>query len=198
MVASVTVVELTGAGPTPTATTITNRVRLFSKDQATNQTTPQLTYPVPIPATGFNYSFWKQVCLQISGASFTTVSNIRHYGTGSACGWSFGSGGALLRGHMDSGVQGCPYASYKIAIGTDGTTGDPIATDHTYYSGQSVPVSNADSDTVGSPCLVDSTVYVAAGFTNGVVLQVKVDTLADGAVQGTQAEYLFTWTYDES
>ena len=198
MVATVAVVELTGAGPTPTPTTITNRVRLFTADQATNQVTPQLTYPVPIPAAGFNYSYWKHVCLQISGASFTTVSNIRHYGTGSPCGWAFGSGGKLLRGAMDSGDQGCPYASYMAATGSLGVSGNPIATTHTFYNAQTTPVVSADADTSGSPALVDSTVYVAANFTNGIVLQVKVDTLANGSVQGTQSEYLFTWEYDES
>jgi hypothetical protein len=198
IVASVTVTELTGSAPTPTETSITNRVRLFSTDQATDQITPQLTYPVPIPAASYSYSFWKHICLKITGASFTTVSNIRHYGTGSPCGWTFGSGGALLRGHMDADPQGCPYADYMKATGVDGTTGNPIATTHTYYDAQSVPVSDADADTSGAPALIDDTVHTVAGYTYGIVLQVKVDTLANGAIQGTQAEYLLTWEYDES
>jgi hypothetical protein len=84
------------------------------------------------------------------------------------------------------------------ATGSDGVTGNPIATTHTHYDAQSVPVSDADADTSGAPALIDNTVHTTAGYTYGIVLQVKVDTLANGAVQGTQSEYLLTWEYDES
>lgn len=199
MVATVTVVELTGAGPS--YTTITNRVRLFTADQATDQVTPQTTFPVPIPAANFNYSYWKHVALELAGSGFT-ITNIRHYGTGSATGWTYGTGGALLRGARDSGDQGCPAGDYEQATGTQGTSGYYIGdgtNGHDYYKGQTAPTVDAAADTSGSPCVVDNTsTYVAAGYTKSVVLQVKVDTAANGSVQGTQTAYTFTWKYDEA
>jgi hypothetical protein len=196
MVATVTVVELTGAGPS--YTTITDRVRLFTADQATNQVTPQTTYPVPIPAASYNYSYWKAVALELAGSGFT-ITNIRHYGTGSATGWTYGTGGALQRGKRDSGDQGCPAGSYQQAAGTQGTTGYAISdgtNGHAYYKGQTTPIADAAADTSGSPAIIDNTsTYTVAGYTKHVVLQVKVDT---NATQGTQTAYTFTWKYDEA
>ena len=77
---------------------------MFTADQATDQGTPQITYPIPIPAAGFNYSYWKHVCLGVTG-TFTSVSNIRHYCDG-AIGWNFGTAGELRRGNRDSGDKG--------------------------------------------------------------------------------------------
>lgn len=199
MVATVTVVELTGAGPS--YTTITDRVRLFTADQATTQGSPQTTYPVPIPAASFNYSYWKAVALQLAGSGFT-ITNIRHYGTGSATGWTYGSGGQLRRGKRDSGDQGCPAGNYQQAAGTQGTTGYTIedgTNGHAYYKSQTTPIADAAADTSGSPCIIDNTsTYIVAGYTKQIVLQVKVDTAANGAVQGTQTAYTFTWKYDEA
>jgi hypothetical protein len=205
MVATVTVVEITGAGPA--YTTITNRVRLFTADQATTQAAPQTTYPVPIPAASFNYSYWKAVALQLAGSGFT-ITNIRHYGTGSATGWTYGTGGALLRGAHDAGDQGVAsggesgVTAYQQAAGTQGTTGYYIGVavnGHASYLGQTTPTVDAAADTSGSPCVIDNTTtYTAAGYTKHIVLQVKVDTAANGSVQGTQTAYTFTWKYDEA
>jgi hypothetical protein len=201
MVATVTVQEVTGASGSKSYTSISNRVRLFTKDQATNQVTPQTDYPVPIPAAGFNYSYWKHVCLDIAGSGFT-ITNIRHYADAPPIGWNFGSGGELRRGNRDSGDHGVPLATdYEQATGTEGTTGYDIgdgSDGHDYFKGETTPTADVASDTSGSPATIDSTSHTSAEKSKAVCLQVKVDTAANGAVQGTQTAETLTWKYDES
>lgn len=201
MAATVVVQEVTGAVGSKTFTTITNRVRLFTADQATNQTTPQITYPVPIPSSSYNYSYWKHVCLDVSG-TFTSVGNIRHYSDG-AIGWNFGTGGALNRGNMDTGDEGCGVDTanghsdeYDEADGTAGTTGNELGANHTHYSGQTTKTTDIESDTSGSPATIETGPLTAAGKSLAVVLQVKVDTAANGATSGVQTAETLTWKYD--
>jgi hypothetical protein len=196
MVATVTVEEMTGAGPTYTP--ITNRVRLFSDDVATNQVTPQTTNPVVIPVGegNFNYSFWKAVCLDLAGSGFT-ITNIRHYSEGDID-WEFGTGGELRRGNRDAGDHGCADGDYEQATGTAGITGDAIedpSDGHTFYKSQTTPTADVNNDLVGSPPVIDSTSHTSAEKTKHVVLQVKV---ADDATQGTQTAKTLTFKYDES
>jgi hypothetical protein len=197
MVATVTVQEVTGASGSKVYTSITNKVRLFTSDLATNQDTPQITYPVPIPTSGFNYSYWKHVCLDVSG-TFTKVDNIRHYSDG-AIGWNFGASGELRRGNRDSGDKGCPTANYEQAAGTEGTTGYSIedaSNGHDYFNGQTTKTVALQNDTSGSPAMVDSTGLTSAGKSKAIVLQVKVDTAANGALSGVQTAETLTWRYD--
>jgi hypothetical protein len=192
--------EITGDAGGPTYTTISNRVRLFSDDVATNQGTPQATNPVVIPTSGFNYSYWKAVCLTITAGSGFTINNIRHYSNGDI-NWAFGSGGELRRGNRDAGDHGVPDANYEQADGTAGTTGYAIedaGDGHTYYNGQTTPTADVNSDVVGSPPVIDSGDHTTTERCKHVVLQVKVDTAANGAVQGTQIAKTLTWKYDES
>ena len=189
---------MTGAGPTYTS--ITNRVRLFSDDVATNQSTPQTTNPVIIPASSYNYSYWKAVCLDLAGSGFI-INNVRHYSNGDVTStWHMGTDGKLQRGNRDSGDIGCPDGSYQQAGGVAGTTGYAIddATDsygHAYYKSQTTPTADVNSDVVGSPATVDSTTHTIAEKTKHVVLQAKI---ASDATQGTQTAVTLTWKYDES
>jgi hypothetical protein len=201
MAATVVVQEVTGSGGSKVFTTITNRVRLFTADQATNQVTPQITYPVPIPAAGFNYSYWKHVCLDIS-STFTKVDNIRHYSDGTI-GWNFGTAGELRRGNRDSGDKGVGVDTanshsdgYEQAAGTQGTTGysiEDVANGHDFYNGQTTKTVDIETDTSGSPAIVDFDGETVAGKSKAVVLQVKVDT---DAVSGVQTAETLTWKYD--
>lgn len=202
MTATVVVQECVGASPT--FQTVSNRVRLFTKDMVTNQSTPELTYPVPIPVAGFSYSYWKHVCLGITG-TFTSITNIRHY-SDSAIGWNFGTGGELRRGHRDAGDQGVGVDTdnshsndYQQALGTEGTTGytiEDVVHGHAFYNGQTVKTSKLDSDTSGSPAIIDSAGETAAGKSKAIALQVKVDTAANGATDGVQTAETLTWEYD--
>lgn len=185
MVATYAVERLTGAGPT--VTVVTN-VRLRTDDA----NTADLTNPVVFSASSSGRSYWAHVRLAFSG-TFSQVSNIRHYSDG-AIGWTFGATGKLYRGNRDSGDDGCPTASYQQASGTPGVIGNNLDTSHAYYSGQSTPSVNVNSDTSGSPMTVDSNAYTVAGSTYGVVLQVFVAT---DATQGLQTAETLTFMVDE-
>lgn len=198
MPATVTVVEITGASGSVTRTTVTDRVRLFSADQATTQGSPQTTNPVVIPSTYiYQYSYWKAVCLQIAG-SIGTLTNFRHYSDGTLNTWTYGTSGQVRRGARDAGDQGCPDADYAQAGGTSGTTGYAIedgTNGHWYYKSQTTPVKDLNADLVGSPPVIDSSSITSANYTKHIVIQVRVD---QSATQGVQATKTLTWMYDES
>lgn len=197
MPAVVTVQEITGDPGSKVYTSITDRVRLFSDDVATNQVTPQTTNAVKIPDAGDpdNYSYWKAICLDLSGSGFT-ITNIRHYSHGDID-WTFGSDGELRRGNQDSGDIGCPDASYEQAGGIPGTSGyaiEDLVDGHTFYNDQTTKTKDLNLDLVGAPPVVDSGPYTVAGKTKHIVVQVRLD---EDAIQGLQTPKELTWVYDE-
>ena len=157
---------------------------------------PVATYPCIIPSAGSNYSYWKHLFLDISG-TFTTVNNIRFYTDGSSS-WTCGTGGGLYVGIRNAGDNGCPMdASYNVATGTEGTTGDWMddgTNGHVYYKDEVVTPALATNYTSGSTLLIDSSDYTVADESDAVVLQVKLET---DATQGTQADETLTFLYDE-
>jgi len=165
----------------------------------TDSATPIATYPCIIPTSDFNYSYWKHLFLDISG-TFTTVNNIRFY-TDGTIGWTCGTGGGLYVGTRDTGDNGCPMdLEYDVATGTEGTTGhamDDGTNGHGYYKGQSPAWVLASTCTSVSPLEVDTADYTSADESDAVVLQVKLDTAANSAVQGTQTDETLTFLYDE-
>lgn len=176
-----------GSDGSATKTVVTN-VRFRSDDDNTSD----LTNPVLIDSVA-RYSYWKSVCLRVNG-TFTQVDNFRHY-TDGTIGWTLGTSGQLDRGNRDTGDHGVPEASYEIAEGTAGTTGDTISSTHTYYSGQSVKIADMSNDTSASPATIDSTaITVATTDTKHIVMQITTDT--DGT-QGTQSTETLTWKVDE-
>jgi len=168
--------------------------RLQTKDQ---YDPADSTYPVPIPPSGFKYSFWVHIYLKIAGGTFTKINNVQFY-TDGTIGWSLGTNGEIRRGNRDSGDKGCPMdASYEKATGTDGDTGDTIedATNgHGYYKGQTTKTTNIQSDVVGTPATIDSTDHTATGKCKAVVLQGKV---ASDATRGTKADETLTFKFNE-
>jgi len=154
------------------------------------------TKPIPIPTSGYKYSYWVHICLDLSG-TFTKINNVRHYSDG-AIGWTLGTGGELRRGNRDSGDKGAPMPTeYDVATGTEGDTGDAIehATNgHGYYNGQTTPTANVANDTSASPATIDSTDHTTAEKTKAIVMQVRV---ASNATQGSQPAETLTWRYDE-
>jgi hypothetical protein len=191
MAASVVVKELNGAGPT--ATTVT-AIRFCTKDMYD----PVLTYPIPIADSGLAYSYWKTICLDLSG-TFTKINNIRFY-SDATIGWACGTGGGLFICTKTTGDKGVPAADYDQADGEEAVSGHNMNHDddgHTYYKVGSTnhadPI-NIQTITSGSPMVVDSTDHTTEEMTKGVVLQVIVD---DDATQGDQADETLTWKYDE-
>ena len=196
MVATVAVYQAYGGsdGSPAGESEITASTRLQTKDQFAPSDT---SYPIPIPTSGYNYSYWIHVYLKITGGTFTKINNIRFYSDG-AIGWNYGTSGELRRGNRDSGDNGAPMdTEYDVATGTQGTTGHDIedgTNGHDYFNTQTAKTSNVASDTSGSPAIIDSTDHTEQGKCKAVVLQVKVDT---DATQGEQADETLTFKYDE-
>lgn len=191
MAATVQVKEANGG--TPDWTVVTT-IRFCTSDTYN----PELNYPLSIPSTGYRYSYWKTLCLELSGV-FTKISNIKFYCDG-AVGFTFGSGGALNIGTKDTGDSGLPIGSYDQATGEEGVSGDAMDDEddgHAIYKGAGYTVKNITNYTSGSPLDLDSTEYTEAGKTEAVVLQVKCDTVANGAEAGLQNAETLTWRFDE-
>ena len=200
MVATVGVYQATGGSDgTPGAENENaTSTRLQTKDQFVIDDT---SYPIPIPTSDFNYSYWIHVYLKITGGTFTKINNIKFWSDG-AIGWDFGTGGELRVGNRDTGDIGCPMdEEYDVATGTEGTTGHEIgdASDgHGYYNGQTTKTKNVEDWTeAGTKAIVDSSDHTEQGKCKAVVLQVKVDTAANGAVQGEQTDEPLKISYDE-
>jgi hypothetical protein len=157
------------------------------------------TYPIPIPAAGYNYSYWKHVYLSIDSAPSVKINNIRHYSDGSI-GYTYGSGGEVRRGNRDSGDHGCPMdTNYEVATGTPSTTGHSIedgSNGHTYYNTQTTKTANIESDT-DPGVVIDSTDHTGTGKSKAIVLQTRLDTAANGALSGEQTDETFSFKYDE-
>jgi len=208
MVATVEIKEITGSEASPTYTLkddSSNPSRYYTADIADSDST---AYPIPIPTTGTNRSFWKSHCLDITVAPDTYIKNVRYYQTWTTSphdDWSLGTDGDLIVGVSSSTVadcrtlsQGCPIANYDQATGTVGTTGDAIETTHSYYSataGKKMSITNFSSQ--NSALMVQSGQVV--GNTTGksyiVVTQVIVGS---GATQGLKADKTATFVYDEA
>jgi hypothetical protein len=195
LVATVNVQQAVGGsdGSPGSYNNIATNTRLQTKDQFAPTDN---SYPIPIPTSGFKYSYWIHICLDLSG-TFTKINNLRFYSDGTI-GWNFGTGGELRRGNRDSGDHGCPMPTeYDVATGTEGDTGYSIedgANGHDYYTARSTPTASVANDTEGSPALIDSTDHTSAEKTKAVILQCQV---ANDAVQGEQADETLIFKYDE-
>lgn len=160
-----------------------------------------LTSPIPIPAAGFYYSYWIHVYLKIENIQDATrINNVQLYCDGSID-WTYGAGGMLMVGQRDAGDHGCPMdAEYDIATGTPQTTGHYMGDGgdgHGYYLGQTPPVLDIEGYVTGARMDVDTTNHAIAEKCKAAVLQVKLDTAGNGAVQGLQADETLTFAYDE-
>ena len=196
MVATVGVYQAVGGsdGSPGAESEIATSTRLQTKDQFAPTDT---SYPIPIPTSGFKYSFWIHVYLKITVAPSVKINNIRFYSDGTI-GWNFGTNGELRVGNRDSGDIGCPMdTEYDVATGTEGDTGDEIehATNgHGYYNGQTTPIKNVEDFTESSPATVDSSDHTTTEKCKAVVLQCRA---ANDAVQGEQSDETLTFKFDE-
>ncbi len=150
------------------------------------------TNPVPIPSSGTNYSFWKQIYLFCDTAPDTQVDNIKFYTDGS----NFGTGITLNVANQFPTKTNTSNAGYEVATGTVGTTGIEVITGHASVTS----VSNAFSFTSGSPLSgptisEDSSIINAVNeTTNYLVLQLAVTSTAS---PGNKSDETMTFQYDE-
>ncbi len=155
-----------------------------------------LNNPIPIPTAGINFSFWVSVILEMTG-TYTQIDNIRHYSDGTI-NWTLGTSGGLFINNTGAAPYGLADANYDQSAGTVGTTGyDAIIAAPNGHGSVTSMVSVA-TFTSGAPQLIDSTAYIAPPDNSlHAVLQTRVDTAANGAVQGVQATETLTWLADE-
>lgn len=193
--------EINGASATyTTVDNSSNRARFKTKDE----TVRDLNYPCIIPSAGFNYSYWKSYCLDIAG-SFTRVNNIRVYFASTCESWTYGAGGGVFAGQLDATptvtAQGVVVANYVQALGSVGVSGNwfyDVSVGHTYYkTGVGVTPVDVTTFTSGAPMVVDLDNHDAAEKSKYFIMQTKIDTIANGAVQGLQAVEVVTWMWDE-
>lgn len=148
--------------------------------------------PIPKPAAGLNYSFWKQVYLQCSVAPSGVCDNFRWYTDGSG----FGTGIALKVGLQFPVKTSVSDAGYEVATGTIGETGDEMVAAHASLSSSG----DAFGKVVGTPLEVScgeagNAIDDVGETTNYVVLQAEVGPTA---AAGTPSNETITWKWDET
>jgi len=188
--ATVTVKQLTGAGPS--ADTVTTP-RLSTSDS----NNPGTANPIPIAESGLTFSYWMSLQLTIDAMNDATLLNNHKFYSDGAIGWNLGTGGKLVIGLRDSGDNGCPSGSYDQATGDEGVTGDDMEDDtdgHAYYKGQDPETGLVSAYTSGAPLLIDSADHSGAEAFDHVVIQCVVD---DDATRGAQVAETLTFVYDE-
>jgi len=199
IVATVGVFQATGGsdGSPANEDEIVTSTRLQTKDQFMINDT---AFPIPIPAAGFSYSYWLTGYLKITGGTFTKINNIQLWSDGDVT-WEFGTNGELRIGNRDAGDIGFTMdGEYEVATGVEGESGDEIehATNgHSFYSGQTVKTKNIEDWVTGTKAVIDSGDHTIAEMCKAFLLQTKVDTAANGAVQGEQADETIYLSYDE-
>jgi hypothetical protein len=167
-------------------------IRFKTADDATIDT----GNPIPVPASGTNYSYWKQVYLYCDDPDGNTIDNIKFYSDGSI---DFGTGVTLYVGDETPTKNSGSDAGYEVATGTPSTTGDSmvdVTNGHSDLTGQT----SAASLTSGSPLSVSiseagNVIDLAGETSDYVVLQVAV---ADTASAGLTSQEILTFQYDET
>jgi len=187
-----TVVVEEGNGSSPVWTPVSD-IRFCSRDSFN----PGVDSPIPIPATGFNYSYWKSLRLAWSG-TFTELSNIKVFSDGDIP-WQLGTDGGLRAGKKDTGDNGCPETEYEQSGGAQGISGYSIAdgvNGHDFYKGESTPTANLSDYIEESPYIIDTGPYGPEddAFSKHLVVQVRV---APDAIAGQKPSELIRWMWDE-
>ena len=162
MAATVQIIEKNGAGGTPTDKT-SGQIRFKNADNATVDT----ANPMVKPGTGTDYSFEKWLRLNVSGGTYTEITNIKAYMDGAN---GLGTGVTLYAKAVAS------YATPAEATGTAGYT-------------------DAFTYTSGSPLSLGAGPYSSTGEKGDhLVMMLAVGTSASGGI--TSSETL-TISYDE-
>ncbi len=183
MAATVIINRWTGSTGSPTKTDITSANTVANATDTHQSTVAGSTYPIRIPASGTNYSYWVSTRLSVSVTPSGTINNLRWYTDGSN---NFGTGVTCV---------GQEATSYVQATGTEGTSGTQLTTgNHAGITGSPVDVFTYTS---GSPKSLTGTISnpSTGDFGSFFVYQVEVD---DTAAPGTTTQETFTWVYDET
>jgi len=184
MAAIVSIQELNGTGPTYTDVT---SIRFCNADNYN----PGLDYPCVVPKSGFSYSFWKSLVLDISG-TFTRVNNVRLYSDG-AIGWTLGTGGALrlaVHPNGDMGVDTYQQSAGNIDSGNaieDPTNGHQgyIAAGTAWAASTAYSAGDVVHPTTLNGYVYECTTAGTSGTTEPTWPTTPGDTVTDGGVTWT-------------
>jgi len=163
------------------------RLRFKTADDATIDT----NNPIPIPAAGTKYSYWKQIYLYCGTAPSTQVDNVKLYTDAGG----FGTGITVKAGDEFPTKTAALDTGYEVATGTPGDTGDEMVAAHAGLTGST----DVFTFTSGAPLSVTITeagnIIDAIGeTTNYVCLQMEVGSTAS---PGDLTDETFTFQYDE-
>lgn len=163
------------------------RLRFKTADDATIDT----NNPIPIPAAGTKYSYWKQIYLYCGTAPSTKVDNVKLYSDGGG----FGTGITVKVGDQFPVKTNALDTGYEVATGTPGDTGDEMVAAHADLSAST----DLFTFTSGSPLSVSiseagSIIDAIGETTNYVVMQMEVLSTAGS---GDLTDETLTFKYDE-
>jgi hypothetical protein len=183
MGATVEVDRINGAAP-GSPNDITGSRTYFTTSDNHYDTDP--LYPVPVPPSVDNYSFWAHLRLNCTVAPDTALDNVEFY----LDAWAGGAGIDWLGATANIGAD----EGYRVATGTISETGTELT--QANHSGLvSAPV-DPFLWTSGSPLVVPGSIGASTGYFGAfVVLQAVVTPTADGAAQ---ADTGFTFLWDET
>jgi len=185
--------DTAGTDATPGASTDVDALGPPTLRFKTNDnTTIDSVDPVPIPSSGTNYSYWKQIYLYCDTAPDTQVDNVKFYTDGGG----FGTGITLNVGDEFPTHTNASNAGYEVATGTSGTTGNEVTANHALVTGVTDAFTFTSSSPLSGPTISeDSSVINAIGeTTNYLVLQLAVISTA---TPGNKTDETLTFQYDE-
>ena len=162
-------------------------IRFKTADDATIDT----NNPIPIPAAGTKYSYWKQIYLYCDTAPSTKVDNVKLYSDGGG----FGTGITVKVGDETPTKNSGSNAGYEVATGTPGDTGDEMVAAHAGLTGSTdlFTYTSVSPKTV-SISETSSQIDAIGETTNYVILQMEVISTAS---PGDLANETITFQYDE-
>lgn len=148
--------------------------------------------PIPIPAAGTNYSYWKHIYLKCDTAPDTQVDNIKFYTDGAG----FGTGITLNVGLQFPTKNNASSAGYEVATGTPGTTGDEFVAAHASISSSADAFTYTSGSPLSGPTISEDGNIINSinETTNYLVLQMAV---INTATPGNKTNETLTFQYDE-
>ena len=163
------------------------RLKMKTADNATIDNVD----PIPKPAAGLNYSYWKQIYLKCTVAPSGQCNNFRWYTDGGG----FGTGIALKVGLQFPTKTHVSNAGYEVATGVVGESGDEMVAAHAGLSSSGDAFGYTSSSELTVSCSETSSQIDAIDeTTNYLVLQAEVGPTAGAGTPGNET---VTWKWDE-
>jgi hypothetical protein len=142
--------------------------------------------PMPIPASGTEYSRWKQIYLYCDTAPDTQVDNVRF----------FTDGGGFGTGITVNVADQFPVKNSGADTGYDVSDANEVMTTHTDITSSTDAFTFTSGSPLSGPSISEAgNIIDAIGeTTNYLVLQMEVESTAS---PGNLADETFTFRYDE-